>query len=84
MFLLSSQRDLQLLLLRFFQTPLDSPTPAKPDTTPFLRFSSDLLLLFHAHWRRGDYSVMRTSFLPLLPLSVTPSVSIRDQQEECH
>ncbi|GAA5945543.1 hypothetical protein JCM10213_004201 [Rhodosporidiobolus nylandii] len=52
---------------------LDKASPATPanaesngrgqreevDIEPFLRISSDLLLLFHAHWRQGDFTVMQ-------------------------
>jgi hypothetical protein len=31
------------------------------DLEPFLRIASDLLLLFHAHWQQGGYTVMRES-----------------------
>ncbi|GAA5867532.1 hypothetical protein JCM8547_001210 [Rhodosporidiobolus lusitaniae] len=96
---LAESRDLQLFLLRSFQTSpassssspdpsssaslidlsdpsasllrpslsLDLPTSAVHHTSesserqeiePFLRISSDLLLLFHAHWQQGGYSVM--------------------------
>ncbi|GAA6043413.1 hypothetical protein JCM8097_008579 [Rhodosporidiobolus ruineniae] len=36
------------------------PNPASPsvDITPFLQIASDLLLLFHAHWRQSSYTVM--------------------------
>lgn len=63
------QRDLQMFLLRAVQTAPDSapsPSPSSssssapsPDLTPFLRLSSDLLLLFHAHWQQGGYTVMQ-------------------------
>lgn len=33
------------------------------DLEPFLRIASDLLLLFHAHWQQGGYTVMRESLL---------------------
>ncbi|KWU44980.1 hypothetical protein RHOSPDRAFT_33519 [Rhodotorula sp. JG-1b] len=45
----------------------DAPTERSPSRTreedvdlePFLRIASDLLLLFHAHWQQGGYTVMQ-------------------------
>ncbi|KAL8292893.1 hypothetical protein RQP46_000587 [Phenoliferia psychrophenolica] len=53
---MASKRDLQLLLLRSLQAPSSG---AAPDTTPFLRVATDLLLLFHAHWIRNGFTVMQ-------------------------
>lgn len=66
------QRDLQLFLLRSVQTrpettpaaSSDAPTKdADLDIEPFLRIASDLLLLFHSHWRQGGFTVMREYLL---------------------
>ncbi|KAK4053679.1 hypothetical protein OIV83_001335 [Microbotryomycetes sp. JL201] len=55
---LALSRDLQLFLLRSFQTKA-STDPAPSDLGPFLRAASELMLLFHAHWLRSDYNVMQ-------------------------
>lgn len=68
--LLSKQRDLQLLLLRSFQAPPEQRiVSSKPDTAPFLAVASELLLLFHAHWLRRGYTVMRAPLFPDLSQS---------------
>ncbi|GAA5880682.1 hypothetical protein JCM1840_005171 [Sporobolomyces johnsonii] len=68
---LATSRDLQLFLLRSLQTrpdvppadPTSSSSPSSSDTpihiTPFLRIASDLLLLFHEHWKQGGFTVMQ-------------------------
>ncbi|KAL7342054.1 ELMO/CED-12 family-domain-containing protein [Rhodotorula toruloides] len=65
---LATSRDLQLFLLRSVQTrpettpaaSSDAPTKdADLDIEPFLRIASDLLLLFHSHWRQGGFTVMQ-------------------------
>ncbi|GAA5966123.1 hypothetical protein JCM21900_004947 [Sporobolomyces salmonicolor] len=71
---LATSRDLQLFLLRSLQTRPSVPTspPANLtsssstsssdtpiDITPFLRIASDLLLLFHEHWKQGGFTVMQ-------------------------
>ncbi|ORY78454.1 ELMO/CED-12 family-domain-containing protein [Leucosporidium creatinivorum] len=57
---MATSRDLQLLLLRSFQAPPEQRgDSSKPDTTPVLAVASELLLLFHAHWLRGGYTVMQ-------------------------
>ncbi|GAA5884279.1 hypothetical protein JCM16303_002438 [Sporobolomyces ruberrimus] len=59
---LAEKRDLQLFLLRSVQTKPDSSsssTPQKADYTALLRISSDLLLLFHEHWKQGGSTVMQ-------------------------
>ncbi|BGP29817.1 hypothetical protein JCM10296v2_001563 [Rhodotorula toruloides] len=63
---LATSRDLQLFLLRSVQTRPDAASgasgPSKDadvDIEPFLRIASDLLLLFHAHWRQGGFTVMQ-------------------------
>ena len=58
------QRDLQLFLLRSLQAQPEpesasTTTKTRTDHTPLLRIASDLLLLFHEHWRQGSYTVMR-------------------------
>lgn len=38
----------------------------KLDLTPFLRIHAEILGLFHAHWRKEEFTVMRKS----LPVSL--------------
>lgn len=58
-------RDLQLLLLRYYQVPTDpfpllnSNSESTSNLAPFLRISCDLLVLFHEYWLRNKYTVMR-------------------------
>ncbi|GAA5997237.1 hypothetical protein JCM5350_007108 [Sporobolomyces pararoseus] len=59
---LAEKRDLQLFLLRSTQTKPDSSpssTATSTDYTALLRMSSDLLLLFHEHWKQGSFTVMQ-------------------------
>ena len=55
---LAEKRDLQLLLLRTTQTKPE-PSSTATEYTALMRISSDLLLLFHEHWKRGSFTVMR-------------------------
>ncbi|GAA5839796.1 hypothetical protein JCM3766R1_004616 [Sporobolomyces carnicolor] len=55
---LAEKRDLQLLLLRTTQTKPE-PSSTATDYTALMRISSDLLLLFHEHWKRGSFTVMQ-------------------------
>ncbi|KAM0792162.1 hypothetical protein ACM66B_004859 [Microbotryomycetes sp. NB124-2] len=56
---LALSRDLQLFLLRAFQTSSSTRSSVSPDLSPFLRVASELMLLFHAHWLKSDYNVMQ-------------------------
>uniref|UniRef100_A0A0K3CS71 BY PROTMAP: gi/472587500/gb/EMS24996.1/ ELMO domain containing protein [Rhodosporidium toruloides NP11] gi/647398549/emb/CDR42566.1/ RHTO0S07e01310g1_1 [Rhodosporidium toruloides] n=1 Tax=Rhodotorula toruloides TaxID=5286 RepID=A0A0K3CS71_RHOTO len=65
---LATSRDLQLFLLRAVQTRPETASAASSDALtkdadvdiePFLRIASDLLLLFHSHWRQGGFTVMQ-------------------------
>ncbi|GAA5837685.1 hypothetical protein JCM5353_003815 [Sporobolomyces roseus] len=60
---LATSRDLQLFLLRSLQARPDhdsnSTSISPSDYTPLLRIASDLLLLFHEHWKQGGYTVMQ-------------------------
>ena len=37
------------------------------DLTPFFRIHAELLMLFHQHWLKENYTVMRTSVHHLCP-----------------
>jgi len=66
---LAEKRDLQLFLLRSTQTkpdPTSALTTQPKEYSALLRISSDLLLLFHEHWKQGSFTVMR-AFSFLLP-----------------
>lgn len=50
------------------------PATEKPiDLTPFCRIHSELLMLFHQHWLKEEYTVMRTS---------SPSSSYESRRDE--
>lgn len=53
-----------MILLRSLQTGRTTTvrTSDEIDTTPFLRVAAELLLLFHEHWRRNNFTVMRELF----------------------
>ncbi|GAA5932582.1 ELMO domain-containing protein [Sporobolomyces koalae] len=58
---LATKRDLQLFLLRSVQAPREARAASaeRQDYTALLRIASDLLLLFHEHWKQGSYTVMQ-------------------------